>query len=290
MAKYWIKERFSAPTEPVIFDDDLTAEAAQSAAEAEAPFWQTISPDQLDDLELAEINELNKLEGELTISETKIKLFLGGGLLALIALIGMLSWSFAPYWQNSIPDYSFLNQAEELADNQVFQKWQAAVVSIEGANGNGSGFNIAANGLIITNRHVVEGNTAINISFPDGTIFKESNWQYIGDYDLAICSLNSQDLAYAQLASSSDLDDQQYIFIGSPLGFDWVISEASLIEYDEHTLVFEGPVRAGSSGSPLFNGEGEVIGVVYGHLSNDPNTGLAVPITVLLDYLTEQPL
>ncbi len=285
MAKYWIKERYHAPTEPIIFDDDLIIEADAEAEENQ--FWQTINPDQLDDLELAEIKELNQLEGELTISETKIKLFLGGGLLALIALIGMLSWSFAPYWQNSIPDYSFLNQAEVLADNQVFQQWQAAVVSIEGANGNGSGFNIAANGLIISNRHVVEDNTAITISFPDGTIFQAANWQYIGDYDLAICSLNSQDLPYAKLAASSELDNQQYIFIGSPLGFDWVISEASLIEANQDTLVFDGPVRAGSSGSPLFNSDGEVIGVVYGHLSTDANTGLAVPIMVLQEYLAE---
>jgi S1-C subfamily serine protease len=85
--------------------------------------------------------------------------------------------------------------------------------------------------------------------------------------------------------------DDKLIFIGNPLGFDWTISEATMLEMIDYgtdsIIYFNGPVRSGSSGSPLFNSSGQVIGVIFANLRDEPDIGLAIAAQLLLSYIED---
>lgn len=168
-----------------------------------------------------------------------------------------------------------------------------AVVVIEGNGGNGSGFNISEDGLIITNRHVVEDSGIITIRFggENEAVFTTREWVEVADVDMAIIDIDGNDLPYLKLNEAYPRSEDEIVFIGNPLGYDWTISEGKIIrmvEIDEIPLIYlEGTVRPGSSGSPLFNDNSEVIGVLFARLTNGEDQGLAIPISYLNNYLED---
>ena len=105
---------------------------------------------------------------------------------------------------------------------------QEAVVVIEGTGGNGTGFNISEDGLIVTNRHVVEDSRIITIRFGgDGAeTFTTREWIDIPEVDMALIDIDGEDLPFVELNDEYPSADDEIIFIGNPLGYDWTISEA----------------------------------------------------------------
>ena len=105
---------------------------------------------------------------------------------------------------------------------------QEAVVVIEGTGGNGTGFNISEDGLIVTNRHVVEDSRIITIRFGgDGAAtFTTREWIDIPEVDMALIDIDGEDLPFVELNDEYPSADDEIIFIGNPLGYDWTISEA----------------------------------------------------------------
>lgn len=213
-------------------------------------------------------------------------------LLASILVICMLFWGLGTSFNFiRMPDISFLQKSAELKKDPALQALKKAVVSISvpQTNATGTGFNISAKGTIITNRHVVEGASFINIKFPDGSRFVANDWQVMADYDLAVIHLDNpkgKELSFVELSVTQPEPGERIIFIGNPLGFDWTVSEGvynGIIPLGDGTesIIFDGPVRAGSSGSPIFNSEGLVIGVIYARFTDVPDSGLAVPIWIV---------
>jgi S1-C subfamily serine protease len=176
-----------------------------------------------------------------------------------------------------------------LAKDEALASLREAVVTIKGASSSGSGFNLRADGLIITNRHVVEDNLGVMVTFTNGARYPVKNWHYVGDYDLAVATIAGADLPHVELGDKLPQVNDPLIFIGNPLGFDWTISEAVMLEMyeyqDDSIIYFSGPVRSGSSGSPLFNSAGQVIGVIFASLRDVENIGLAIPAQLLLTYV-----
>jgi S1-C subfamily serine protease len=130
------------------------------------------------------------------------------------------------------------------------------------------------------------------VTFANGRRYPARHWQYVGDYDLAVAVIAGRDLPYVELNTDLPQPDDPLIFIGNPLGFDWTISEALMLEMidfgGDSIIYFSGPVRSGSSGSPLFNSAGQVTGVIYASLRDVPDSGLAIPAQLLLSYVEEQ--
>ena len=85
---------------------------------------------------------------------------------------------------------------------------------------------------------------------------------------------------------------QEVIFIGNPLGYDWTISEGTVTGTaytdDIPVICIDGAVHPGSSGSPVFDTESRVVGVVFAMLTQQDDTGLAIPISYLTDYINAQ--
>ena len=254
-------------------------------------YWREINKEQARELDWAEIRELNRLpdEEEQPLSGWPERVFNGlTAVVTLLAVIFFLTSAGLPSIRN-MPDISFLARSGVLAKDEALVSLKQAVVSINGVSSSGSGFNISPDGLIVTNRHVVEGNTGVMVTFADGQRYPARNWQYVGDYDLAVAMIVGEDMPHVELSAELPLPDAPLIFIGNPLGFDWTISEAVMAEmlsYGQDSVIcFSGPVRSGSSGSPLFNSDGLVVGVIFASLRDIPDSGLAIPAGLLLSYL-----
>lgn len=87
-----------------------------------------------------------------------------GGLLAIALIVSslqLLSYVF------NLPSIEFLKVSRQLSQEEKIQEYKKAVVTIQNGNSKGTGFNIASDGLIVTNKHVVDEKDVIYIYFQE---------------------------------------------------------------------------------------------------------------------------
>jgi serine protease Do len=166
--------------------------------------------------------------------------------------------------------------------------------------GLGSGFITRADGIVITNAHVVVGATSISVALGDGTTFPARLLGADTLNDLAVLKIEGRQLPVVKLGNSSDLVVGEWaIAIGNPFGFVLGNSEpsvtAGVISATGRNLAVraEGPgiyvdmiqtdasINPGNSGGPLVNAVGEVIGVnssIYSPSGGSVGLGFAIPI------------
>ncbi|HNX28702.1 MAG TPA: serine protease [Syntrophomonadaceae bacterium] len=211
---------------------------------------------------------------------------------AFIILVAFVVWSF-PQLGIFFSDMSFLAQNQQLKEEAIVQNSLPAIVSVESkgegnVNKNGTGFNIAPKGLILTNYHVVEGAVSINIVFPDGKSFYSNDFKQIANADIVVISLNSSDLPYLPM-ELQEISSEELLFtiIGNPLGYKQVAVQGNIGSYYNYNdyFIFEinAPVKKGSSGSPVINTEGSAVGIVFAHRDIENNGAteyhaLAIPL------------
>jgi S1-C subfamily serine protease len=164
------------------------------------------------------------------------------------------------------------------------------------ATGIGSGTVVDDNGNILTAYHVIDGSDTVTVQFHDGTTAQATVIQRQPERDLAIISVPSLpgNVTPATLAGGVRQGDQ-VMAIGSPFGLDGSLSAGVVsalgrsFQVDEtgqvltNMIQFDAAVNPGSSGGPLVNMNGHVIGVVSGIINptNDRvfvGLGFAVPI------------
>ena len=204
------------------------------------------------------------------------------------------------------PAFDFLSESRELSEDPVVQELRKSVVNIRvislGAGGSlsgtrgGTGFNISPDGLIITNRHVLEEARMVFVLFPGHGIFQVTGWAEHSSVDLAAVSIDGNDLPTVQVSRGglSDSGDEVLI-IGNPLGFSRVAARGQVEGYrhfsagaGEKAMVVSAPIHPGSSGSPVFDLAGEVVGVVFASIlaeNTEEGRGLCVPLDRLQDFV-----
>ncbi len=269
----------------------------------EQEYWRQISPEDMRELDPEEIAALNnKYEGEDTTIDDSVELGQPPEqriaptwlkFLAPIALILVIALFLFYSSLGSQLNWGALSTSHRLAQDEALAALREAVVTIDSADSSGTGFNIAIDGLIVTNRHVVEDKNSVIIRFnlAHQPTFPASNWFESDQVDLAVIDIGGTDLPYLTLSTTAPSAGDDIIFIGNPQSFDWVISEGkvlgSLLIGEVPMLLIEGPVNPGSSGSPVFNDQHEVIGIIYAKLTNTENQGLAIPVSYLTTFLEE---
>jgi tetratricopeptide (TPR) repeat protein len=159
----------------------------------------------------------------------------------------------------------------------------------------GSGFIFSKEGLVGTNNHVISGFDSLFIKTSDGTFYNAEIVYVEEKNDLAILRIvdsSKKTFPFVKLGNSNDVKVGQSIFaIGSPLGFEYTISEGivaalrenekvSFTDPDTYTLIektfdkviqITAAISPGNSGGALFSGKGEVIGITtysYGFYGN----------------------
>lgn len=223
------------------------------------------------------------------------------GVVASLLVLGLLSLGLGhTFHLLTLPSLDFLKESRELGRDPFIQELRRAVVQLEVSGGGfntnsrrGTGFNIAERGIIVTNRHVVEGASVIAATFREHGTYYATDWAVHPDADLAIVYL-----AGAELPTLSPVPRElpgigdSVIVIGNPLGFTNTVMSGTIRSYARIPLYADrtpipvmeiaAPIHEGSSGSPVFNQEGDVIGVIFARLPGTERTagrGLAIPIT-----------
>lgn len=155
--------------------------------------------------------------------------------------------------------------------------------------GQASGFFIAGN-QVVTNYHVVDGAARLKIKTVDGSTYAVAKvLAFDQDNDIAIMQITSPPSTITPLRISSTLpsEGERILVVGSPEGLASSVSDGlvSAIRQDPgvgYIIQFTAPVSAGSSGSPLVNMRGEVVGVVVAEYRGGQNLNFAIPATQIL--------
>ncbi|MEI8251657.1 MAG: trypsin-like peptidase domain-containing protein [Synechococcus sp. ELA057] len=162
--------------------------------------------------------------------------------------------------------------------------------TIQEQQGQGSGFIIHSDGIVLTNAHVVEGANEVEVTLPDGRSF---NGKVLGAdplTDVAVVKVVASRLPVAPMGDSSRVRPGEWaIAIGNPLGLDNTVTAGIISAIQRTNAVGEGQrvpyiqtdaaVNPGNSGGPLINDRGQVIGINTA-IRQAPGAGLSFAIPI----------
>jgi serine protease Do len=161
--------------------------------------------------------------------------------------------------------------------------------------GIGSGFIVKSDGLILTNAHVVRGATEVTVRLTDRREFKAKVLGQDRDTDVAVLKINATNLPTVRIGDASKVQVGEWaLAIGSPFGFEntatsgIISARARSLGPEERYVPFlqtDVPVNPGNSGGPLFNLQGEVIGInsqIYSGSGGYMGISFAIPINVAM--------
>jgi hypothetical protein len=180
----------------------------------------------------------------------------------------------------------------------IYKNTVNSTVTIETDNGLGSGFFVAPN-IIATNYHVMEGATNANCYLNNSdTKYKIDG--YIGadkSVDLILLKVSTLNKPIIKFASTEVSIGQAIYVIGSPKGFPATISDGIISgkrDFEGYKLLqMTAPISPGSSGGPVLNSNGELIGISVSQLKEGQNINFAIPksyLEILLNFKKETPM
>lgn len=165
--------------------------------------------------------------------------------------------------------------------------------------GQGSGFVIAPDGLIVTNFHVVGDARAVRVAMPDGASTEGRVLGRDPDTDIALVRADGHFADIAPLGDSGRLRRGQIaIAIGNPLGFEWTVTtgvvsalgrsmRASTGRLIDDVIQTDAALNPGNSGGPLVSSAGEVIGVNTAMIHGAQGIAFAVASNTASFVITE---
>ncbi|WP_454727319.1 MULTISPECIES: DegQ family serine endoprotease [Cupriavidus] len=165
--------------------------------------------------------------------------------------------------------------------------------------GLGSGFIVNADGLILTNAHVVDGAQEVTVKLTDRREFKAKVLGVDAQSDIAVIRIDAKNLPTVRLGDPSRVRvGEPVLAIGSPYGFEntvtaGIVSAKSRSLPDDTYVPFiqtDVAVNPGNSGGPLFNQRGEVIGInsqIYSQTGGYQGLSFAIPIDVATKVETQ---
>ena len=161
----------------------------------------------------------------------------------------------------------------------------------------GTAFFVDDNGTLVTNYHVVAGAASIKARTDAGDEFTANTMlAYDAAKDIAVLGSNASNTPPLQLGDSDTVAlGQSVVAIGNPLGLQNTVSSgivSSIRRLSDGALTKEfqitTPLSHGSSGGPLFNSAGEVIGITYASLDLGQNINFAIPINEIKPLLEQK--
>jgi len=188
---------------------------------------------------------------------------------------------------------------EEDPLSQFFHRFQMpSPEHMPPAHGIGSGFIVSSDGYVLTNAHVVADASEVTVKLTDRREFRAKVVGVDKRSDVALIKISATDLPVVRFGDPAKLRPGQWaIAIGSPFGFDnsvtaGVISAVGRPLPDDSGSSFvtfiqtDAAVNPGNSGGPLFNLDGQVIGInaqIYSRTGGYMGMSFAIPIDVALN-------
>ncbi len=160
--------------------------------------------------------------------------------------------------------------------------------------GEGSGFIIRPDGLILTNAHVVAGASKITVQLRDRRQFPGKVVGIDKVSDVAVIKIAANNLPTVQIGDSSKLEVGQWVLaIGAPFGFDntatagIVSAKGRMLPHSNYVpfIQTDVPINPGNSGGPLFNMQGQVVGInsqIYSRSGGYMGLSFSIPINVAM--------
>jgi len=208
---------------------------------------------------------------------------------SLILIIGILIISI-----NSL--------AQILTIPDIVTKYGKSVVLIASYNEKeetislGSGFIVSPSGVIVTNYHVIKDSFPVLVKMINGSIYKDL---YVIDIneelDYTVLKIEGSGLPTVKLGNSDNIKiGEQVVVIGNPKGLENSVSDGLISGIRNFTGKFNmyqisAPISPGSSGSPVFNRKGEVIGIATASIWEGQNLNFAIPINYIKESISKNP-
>jgi serine protease Do len=203
--------------------------------------------------------------------------------------------------ENQMPQLEMPNIPEDHPLNELFRRFFGDQMP-EGPQGMmpqsslGSGFIVSKDGYVISNYHVIKGAGEIVVRLSDRREFKAEVVGSDPRSDIAVLKVKSDgDLPVVKLGRSEALQVGEWVLaIGSPFGFDHSVT-AGIVSAKGRSLPNENyvpfiqtdvAINPGNSGGPLFNLDGEVVGVnsqIYSRTGGFMGLSFAIPIDVVMN-------
>jgi serine protease Do len=154
----------------------------------------------------------------------------------------------------------------------------------------GSGFIISEDGYILTNDHVVDGADEITVKLSDGREFSGVVKGLDPKLDLALIKIDAgEDLPVAKLGESDSIKVGEWVMaIGNPFGLEQTVTVGIISAkgrvigagpYDNF-IQTDASINPGNSGGPLFNVQGEVVGINTAIVAGGQGIGFAIPVNM----------
>ena len=160
--------------------------------------------------------------------------------------------------------------------------------------GEGSGFIIRPDGLILTNAHVVDGASEVTVRLTDRREYTAKVVGVDNRSDVAVIKIPAKDLPTVRVGDPRDLRVGEWVLaIGAPFGFE-NSATAGIVSAKGRTLPGSGyvpfiqtdvPINPGNSGGPLFNMRGEVVGInsqIYSRTGGYQGVSFSIPMDVAM--------
>lgn len=177
---------------------------------------------------------------------------------------------------------------------EIINLFQPVIIQIATPVGTGTGFYLKDYNLIVTNDHVVRGNSEAAVS---GKVLKRMMSKvFFSDpkNDLAFIGVpDGMNLPAVPLALNHPVHDgDEVIAIGHPYGLNYtategIVSKAKRLQNGINYIQIDAAINPGNSGGPLVNTQGEVVGVNTFIIAGGDNLGFALPVENLIDSLNE---
>ncbi|MFV0477274.1 MAG: DegQ family serine endoprotease [Parahaliea sp.] len=194
--------------------------------------------------------------------------------------------------QQEIPEY--LRRFFNFPDNSQGQQRRSMGV--------GSGFILSKDGYVVTNNHVVEGASSVLVRLLDRREFEAEVIGTDPRSDLALLRVEADNLPLLKLAADDNLAVGEWVLaIGSPFGLDYSVTAGIVsakgrslpTEQGENYVPFiqtDVAINPGNSGGPLFNLEGEVVGVnsqIFTRSGGSIGLSFAIPVSVVRNVVDQ---
>jgi len=157
--------------------------------------------------------------------------------------------------------------------------------------GTGSGFIIKADGLVLTNAHVVDGADTVTVTLKDGRDFTGKVLGADELTDVAVVKIQANNLPTVSVGNSEQLRPGEWaIAIGNPLGLDNTVTagiisgtgrsgaDVGVPDKRVNFIQTDAAINPGNSGGPLLNQQGQVIGMNTAIIGGAQGLGFAIPI------------
>jgi serine protease Do len=178
--------------------------------------------------------------------------------------------------------------------SDFFRQFQQQLPQQQPMRGIGSGFIVSSDGIILTNAHVVDGADQVSVKLTDKREFQAKVLGKDKATDIAVLKIDAHDLPVVKIGDANQERVGEWaVAIGAPFGFENTAT-AGIISAKARSLPDQGyvqfiqtdvPVNPGNSGGPLFNLDGEVVGInsqIYSGSGGYEGVSFAIPINVAM--------